>query len=122
MSTACATCDEIEAAGYSPVAHCDGCHITWGGHAEVHCGQCHRHFSGDTAFMAHRRDSVCRDPSSLKDGEGNPRFVPVQKRSRFGSRTVWVRAKEFDASAFQNESKTVSVNLAPTEHASPARA
>lgn len=107
--TNCTACAE-EYLGYS---HCSECHLSWAGHAECHCADCCRHFSGDSAFRAHRRDGECRDPSTLKDKHGNPRFVPVEKRSKLGVRFVWCRAKEFPGEGFRDESQKAGTKAAP---------
>ena len=36
------------------MTRCGGCDRNWTGLAEAHCATCHRHFTGVTAFDAHR--------------------------------------------------------------------
>lgn len=106
----CKVCEFTETHGYSPgkTFHCDDCHRSWTGHAEAHCTQCCRHFSGDSAFQAHRVEGECRDPSLLKDRSGKPRFKPVMRKDGF----VWVRNVDFDASAFGGGSKAPNKKVA----------
>lgn len=49
-------------------ATCGGCGAGWTGITRCHCGQCHRLFSGITAFDAHRKAAggKCLDPETLK--------------------------------------------------------
>jgi hypothetical protein len=117
----CEICDFAEIHGHFPDrrSHCEGCHTSWGGHAECHCGECHRHFSGDSAFQAHRVNGECRDPSLLIDKHGDPRFRPAMKSGR----VVWVRAKDFEgipASASRKRSKRPKSNEAPARTARSA--
>jgi hypothetical protein len=89
----CEVCRDIEAKGYSDIAHCggpNGCHRTWGGHAEAHCAVCHRQFGGDVAFMAHQADGICRDPAQLKTRTGRPRFRIVERKHG----VVWIQNDE----------------------------
>lgn len=101
MSKPCADCDEVGRTGYLDHPHCDDCHRSWAGHAECHCVICHRQFGGESAFTAHQADGTCRDPASLKDGNGKPRFRPIERKDGF----VWVRNVDFPADAFSDDEK-----------------
>lgn len=55
---------------------CNGCGSAWGGALTAHCSNCHKTFSGLTAFDKHRAGShtkgrYCLDPETVT--EGNPR-------------------------------------------------
>lgn len=80
-------CDICELDYWPNFTHCRDCHRTWHGHAECHCGQCCRSFGGDIAFLAHRADGVCRDPSGLKTKDGQPRFRIIERKDGY----VWVQ-------------------------------
>ena len=111
----CATCVEAEKSGHLDFFHCETCHVSFAGHAECHCADCCRTFSGDSAFQAHRQNGECRDPSLLKDGNRKPRFVPVIKSSKLGTRCVWVRNVELPVGAFQAVSKRSKSDEAPAQ-------
>ena len=56
------------------IAH-HGCGATWtqGGNRTGHCaGECHRTFSSEEAFEAHRKDGHCLDPATLLKKDGSP--------------------------------------------------
>lgn len=42
---------------------CSGCPRDWSGFSECHCAECHRHFTGLSAFDAHfGKNGECQDP------------------------------------------------------------
>ena len=101
----CEVCAFNAQHGYIPsrvVWHCHACCTTGGGLAEVHCGGlsgCHRTFGGMTAFDAHKRGEVCRDPSALKDVSGAPRFQVVMRKHG----AVWVKKEPESRSSRRSE-------------------
>lgn len=99
--THCGICAFAEEHGYTEGndAHCRICHRSWGGLAEAHCGKCHRQFGGMTAFDAHMRGDVCRDPAGVKVTSGAPRFRVVMRKHG----AVWVQAS--DESGFTRRSR-----------------
>jgi hypothetical protein len=55
-------------------AHCAGCSRIWTGMAECHCPEpdCHRHFTGLSAFDAHfAKDGSHQDPPLVWPDTGN---------------------------------------------------
>lgn len=44
---------------------CGGCVSRWTGLRAGHCAECHRTFSGITAFDAHRSYDHCKDPAAV---------------------------------------------------------
>ena len=93
----CPVCTFVKEHDYLPAgvgSHCSdgpgtGCHVTLSSPNYSHCGGdtgCHRSFASDRAFDAHLGPhGICRDPSSLKNGDGEARFIPVERHST----TVW---------------------------------
>jgi predicted amidophosphoribosyltransferase len=71
----------------NPTGLCPGCDRTWNGERACHCSTCHRHFSGLTAFDAHR-PGQCIDPATLHDKDG-------QRMWRQDDNGVWRSAKEW---------------------------
>lgn len=58
------------------------CGRTWTGYQEAHCTVCHVHFSGVSAFDAHRPSYTgCGDPATLRRGGMN---LMVEKKSPHG--------------------------------------
>ncbi len=53
-----------------------GCGAAWHQIASRtgHCCACHRTFSNETNFDAHRHDGICEDPATLLDKSQQPRF------------------------------------------------
>jgi hypothetical protein len=68
------------------IHRCGACPREWTGLAECHCGACHEHFGGITAFDAHRGGGDCHKPGRLRDPNGEPKLI-TQARS---SGLVWV--------------------------------
>ena len=51
---------------FEDLPHGCRCGARWAGSTTAHCGaQCHKIFSGVTAFDAHRRNGVCLDPATV---------------------------------------------------------
>lgn len=63
-----------------------GCGAQWRGLGRAHCAGCHRTFSADSAFDAHRRDGECVDPATAITTKGKPRF---QLRQDSAGNPLW---------------------------------
>lgn len=57
---------------------CGGCDITWNRIDTAHCAACHRTFSSNTWFDAHRSQDgergTCLDPAAVLTHDGHPRM------------------------------------------------
>lgn len=86
----CNVCAFAEEHGYTPddLAHCDGCHRSWKGHAVAHCSECHATFTSDTGFDLHLKGDGCKDPATARRKNG---FALYRLVERFGGPT-WALA------------------------------
>lgn len=119
----CETCKRTEELGYYPGTgqHCGGeygCHQTVRSPNYSHCAGrsgCHRWFASDRAFDAHLGPhGICRDPSSLKNGEGAARFIPSERQGA----TVWQAVRFLAPDHGTEAAKAGKPRIAPHRRAS----